>query len=141
MRLDNSFALISRVRESTNKFLLNELEDLGLRDLAPSHGDVFAALFIHGELTMTEIADQINRDRSTVTTLVNKLTQLGFVSSKKNEKDGRSNIIFLTAKGRKLEDGFKRISGKLFNKAYHGITLEEREVFLTILRKICENLK
>jgi len=139
MKTDNSIMLIGRIRENVNRFLLSELEKLGLTDIAPSHGDIFVALFSHRELTMTEIANHINRDRSTVTSLVNKLSNLGYVDSKKNAEDGRSNIIFLTPKGKALQDGFMKISEKLYQLEYQGITESEREVFLAVLRKIYNN--
>ncbi|MFZ7101526.1 MAG: MarR family winged helix-turn-helix transcriptional regulator [Peptococcaceae bacterium] len=139
MTNDNSIALISRIREKVNKFLLAELKAIGLHDIAPSHGDIFIALFRYQELSMTEIADYINRDRSTVTTLVTKLINSGYAASRRNTRDGRSNLIFLTEKGRKFEKNFAVISRKLLEIEYRGVSEEERKVFLHILHKVYDN--
>lgn len=139
MNTDNTINLIGRIREKTNKFLLKELEKLGLKNIAPSHGDILAALFKYEEATMTEIADIIHRDRSTVTALINKLINLEYVSSKKDPKDNRSSIICLTEKGKELKSGFIEISQKLYMLEYKGISEEEKVIFQKLLKKIHDN--
>lgn len=140
MKTDKTIYLIGRIREKANEFILKELAQIGFKDIAPSHGDILATLFNHGECTMTDIANNIHRDRSTVTTLVNKLTRLGYISSRKDSNDNRSTIIFLTEKGKGLEPSFKVISQKLYDIEYKGISEYEKEVFENILKKIYDNL-
>ncbi|MBU3201311.1 MarR family transcriptional regulator [Clostridium estertheticum] len=138
-KVDDTVYLIGRIREKANIFILKELEQIGFKDIAPSHGDILATLFKHGECTMTDIANSIHRDRSTVTALVNKLIKLGYILSKKDVNDSRSTIIFLTDKGKELEPGFKKISQKLYDIEYKGIGEEQKEVFEKILEKIYNN--
>lgn len=139
MKTDRTIYLIGRIREKANEFILKELEQVGFKDIASSHGDILATLFKQGECTMTDIANSIHRDRSTVTTLVNKLIKLGYISSKKDVNDNRSTIIFLTEKGRELEPSFKEISQNLYNIEYKGISEDEKKVFEKILEKIYNN--
>lgn len=139
MNTDNTINLIARIREKVNRFLLKELEGLGLKNVAPSHGDILAALFKYDEATMTQISELIHRDRSTVTALVNKLIKLGYVSSRKDPNDNRSSIICLTERGKELKKGFNEISEKLYVLEYQGISEEEKAVFQRVLKKIYEN--
>lgn len=139
MKTDNSINLISRIRDKSNKYLLKEMETLGLQNIALSHADILAALFRYEEATMTEIADIIHRERSTVTTLVNKLIKLGYISSKKDINDSRSSIIYLTEKGHKLKSGFEEISQKLYIREYEGVSDEEKVIFQRVLKKIYDN--
>ena len=138
-KVDNTVYLIGRIREKANIFILKELGQIGLVDIAPSHGDVLATLFKNGECTMTDIANSIHRDRSTVTSLVNKLIKLGFILSKKDVNDSRSTIIFLTDKGKELEPSFQEISQKLYDIEYNDISENEKIVFNRILEKIYNN--
>lgn len=139
MRTDNSIYLIGRIREKSHAFLLKELEQIGLKDIAPSHGDILATLLEHKELPMTEIANRIHRDRSTVTALVNKLMKLGYVSSRKDPEDNRTTFVFLTQKGKELENSFKEISEKLYEIEYQGVSEEEKVIFKKILERINDN--
>lgn len=139
MKIDNSIKLIGLVREKANDFLLNELKQIGITDIATSHGDILSTLFKYKECTMTELSKSINKDRSTVTALINKLTKFGYVSSKKDPADNRSTIIYLTEKGKELEPNFQKISEKLYEKEYKEITDEEKEIFNKVLKKIYDN--
>lgn len=140
MNIDKSIFLISRIREKVNNFLSKELENRGITGIVPSHVDILVALKINGELTMTEISTQIHRDRSTVTTLVNKLIKLGYVGTRKNESDSRSNLVFITKNGLDLQPEFSDITEKMFQKVYQNISNEEREIFTETLEKIFNNM-
>ncbi|MDF2869731.1 MAG: transcriptional regulator [Anaerocolumna sp.] len=139
MKTDKTIYLIGRIHEQANKFLLNELEQIGFRDISPSHGDILVTLFQYKECTMTDLSNSIHRDRSTVTALVNKLIKLGYITSRKADEDNRSTIIALTQKGMALEAGFQAISDKLFDVEYQGISAEEKEVFQKVLQKVLDN--
>ena len=139
MKIDSSIKTIGRIRKRANDFLLEELKNIGVTDIAPSHGDILATLFKYRECTMTEISNHINKDRSTVTSLICKLTKLGYVTFKKYPVDNRSTIIYLTEKGKELEPSFIEISEKLYEKEYMGITDKEKEAFRKILEKIHDN--
>jgi DNA-binding MarR family transcriptional regulator len=141
MKMDNSIQIIGRIREKANDFIMDEMKKLGCDDLVPSHGDILASLFRCGELTMTEISESIYRERSTVTTLVNKLVKLGFVKTKKNPEDSRYIIVYLTQKGKELKPYFYSISKKMYEIEYQGISDDEKIIFNELLNKIHNNLK
>jgi DNA-binding MarR family transcriptional regulator len=54
---------------------------MGYEEIAPSHGDLISVLMFRGEMTKTELANVINRDRSTVTVLIKKLEKLGIIAT------------------------------------------------------------
>ena len=141
MKVDNSIQLIGRIREEANDFIMDELKKLGCEAIVPSHGDILASLFRAGELTMTEISDAIHRERSTVTTLVNKLVKLGFVKTKKNPEDSRYSIVYLTQKGKELEPNFYNISERIYSIEYEGISDNDKKIFNEVLNKIHSNFK
>ncbi|MBW2636297.1 MAG: MarR family transcriptional regulator, partial [Deltaproteobacteria bacterium] len=105
--------LISRIREKANRFLVSELKSHNMASLAPSHGDILWALFKHGALSMKGLAELIDRDKSTVTALVNKLIFLGYVRKEPDFADSRVNIISLTDEGRDMKDDLIEISQNL----------------------------
>ncbi|TGA98014.1 MarR family transcriptional regulator [Sporolactobacillus shoreae] len=140
MKTDNTIHLISRIHEKANIFLIGKLRGLGMNELAPSHGDILAALFKRNEVTMTEIATLIHRDRSTVTQLVRKLERKGYVFSKENASDRRSSFVCLTEKGKSLEPFFKQVTKDLYTRAYSGMTDEEISRFQQLVGKIYHNM-
>jgi len=121
--------------------LVNEMEALGMDGLVPSHGDILVELFKNEEMPKSQIADNIHRDRSTVTTLVNKLIKFGYVETRKNPEDSRSVLVSLTAKGVDLKSGVMEISESIFKTLYADIDDEERRIFREVLMKIEQNTK
>jgi len=89
---------------------------------------------------MTEIARIIDKDKSTVTALVNKLIRLGYVEKRKHGTDNRFSLIAATKKGEALKPAFVSIAKKLRALSYKDIPDDERETIVRLLTKLNKNL-
>ncbi|WP_294556664.1 MarR family transcriptional regulator [uncultured Mailhella sp.] len=107
------FNYASRLREIGNTFILAELEKAGLRDIAPSHGDVLGQLLTCDSRNMSELALHAHRTKSTITALVTKLEKNGYVERIPDPDDSRGVKVRLTEKGRALKPAFDAISDGL----------------------------
>lgn len=132
-------SLIALIREKANRFIIQEMSMKEMEGLAPSHGDILSALFEYSSLTMKDLAKKINKDKSTVTALVNKLLNLGYIERTRDLEDSRIVYITLTEKGKNLKKDFKEISDKLIERVYKDISKNEQEVVIKILSKIHNN--
>lgn len=132
-------SLIASIREKANKLIIQEMSIRDMGGLAPSHGDILSALFENSSLTMKELAKKINKDKSTVTALVNKLLNLGYIERTRDLADSRIVYITLTEKGRNLKTDFKEISDKLIERVYKDISKDDQEVLISILTKVNNN--
>lgn len=141
MRKNNLVALVSRLSETASRFIVKELESHGIDGIVPSHGDILAMLFAQERCTMQEIAAKIHRTKPTVTVLVNKLAELGYVQKEKSDTDSRVTYITLTDKGRELKPHFEAISAKLNAIVYKDMDDEEAEALETIIGKIRANFE
>ncbi|NLM66590.1 MAG: MarR family transcriptional regulator [Enterococcus sp.] len=124
---------MSRLLERTNQFIIKELENKGINDIVPSHGDILYQLFQDEPLTMQEISKRIHRTKSTVTILVKKLEDKGYIERQKNEEDSRSTLISLTEKGRALHPIFEEISENLQERLYGGYSRGQVIMFEELL--------
>jgi DNA-binding MarR family transcriptional regulator len=141
MRVDDTISTISKIKTLSDNLIVHELEKRGHDNLAPSHGNILAYLIFQGELTKTELARKIKKKGNTVTTLVKKLEDLGYVASRVNAKDARSTIVYLTQKGIEMKDDFIEISNQLYDVQYEGFTPNEIEEFRTLLMKMKKNFE
>ena len=140
IRADDTAHLISAIRREVNRFLAERMEQAGLAGLAPSHGDIIASLLHHGPMTMSELAQRINRDPSTVTTLVRKLRDLGYVRSQRAQEDTRVRVVGLSEKGRELEQRFVDISNELVSALWRDVSESDRAITRCVLRRILRNV-
>ncbi|MCT4688848.1 MarR family winged helix-turn-helix transcriptional regulator [Vallitalea sp.] len=139
MKADNTLYLIGKVRVLINQFIISELKKKGINGIVPSHGNIILSLLENNSLTMSELADKIGKDPSTITTLVKKLNDFGYTQMIKDEEDKRVNRVSLTSKGKELEEAFIIISEQIHNKQYNNISDDEKEIFRQVLKKMIDN--
>ncbi len=133
-------SVIAVVRDKANGFIAGKLAGRGLSHLAPAHGSVLYHLFDGNELTMGEIAVRINRDKSTVTALVDKLVALGYAEKRKCVSDARVTHVRLTADGLALKPVFDDISHDLLAVVYRGFSPEEKYILVRLAQRMIGNL-
>lgn len=131
--------LISEIREKANTFLSQELRRRQIEGLVPSHGAILANLYQHDGVPMAELANRIRRDKSTVTTLVDKLAALEYVVKTKDPLDQRITRIYLTDRGKVLQPEFEEISRQLLTKIYRGFSELEQEMLVRLLEQVLQN--
>ena len=139
MRINNAVCLISKIRINANRFIVESLVAEGIEGIVLSHGDIMIHLFENKDYTMQELAKKINRTKPTVTTLVNKLVNYGYVIKEKSKYDNRVTYIKLTPLGIGLKPAFKNISQKLNEIAYKNLSDDEVEFLEKILSKVNDN--
>lgn len=128
---------ISRTKRKMLQFIEQQLRENGMDDIITSQGNILTSLYENdGKLTMSQIAQKIGKDKSTVTPLINKLSKLGYTDKEKNENDKRITYITLTPKGLALKSKFDSISEKVYETAYNDFTEEEKEILLRLLKKL-----
>ena len=133
-------ATIANIHNSANKLIVEELKNYNLEGLAPSHGDILLVLYqnISG-VPMNKITASINKDKSTVTALVNKLEKMELIEKFKHESDSRSTMIKLTQKGLDTRVSVDKISEKLLGTTYIDFTEQEKELVYGLLQRIKTN--
>lgn len=131
---------ISKTKKKMTKFIENKLKENDINEIVPSYGNILTALYNNdGKLSMKDIGNLVGKDKSTITALVNKLLQLGYIKKDKCNEDKRVTFITLTEKGKELEGKFENISNEVYKTAYKGFSNEEKEIFLRLLKKMNNN--
>ena len=141
MDVNSSISLLSHIHTITADFLTEKLKERGFPDFASSHGNILFQLSVNEKMTMGELSEKINRDKSTTTVLVRKLEAEGFITGEADPADKRSRIIYLTAKGKQFNNTAMELSKELLGTFYKGFTDEEKESFFQSLLKIKQNFQ
>jgi DNA-binding MarR family transcriptional regulator len=140
MNYSNIAHLIGNIREKISRYLSRELERCAVKGLVASHGSILYHLFQEEQVSMKKLAEVVGRDKSTVTVLVDKLVNLGYVTKNNNGPDQRYSYVSLTKEGRGLEPAFREISDNLLATVFKDVSQEERREVVRILAKIDRNL-
>jgi DNA-binding MarR family transcriptional regulator len=139
MKRNDTFSLIAHARGAANDYLTRQLNSHGITGLVPTHGGILWALGRNGQMTMRELAEEIRRNKSTVTALVSKLEVQGYVERFPSGEDSRVTLVRLSEKGEDLRSIFGTISDTLMETGLKGISEEELESFRETLKRIITN--
>ncbi len=135
-----AIAKVSKIKNEVFDYIECELRKRGIEGLVVSHGNILDILYNNnGKLTMKEISEGINRTKSTVTQLVDKLLMAGYVTKEPNSEDRRSSYIVLTEKGLGIKNDFKEISDNVMKEFFYDFTEEEAETLLMLLDRVINN--
>lgn len=85
--------------------------------------------------SVSEIADGLDLTAPTVSVGVRRLEEVGLLERQPNPDDGRSIRLFLTVKGRALEERALAFRREKMQQLLGGLTPEETTTLLTLMEK------
>ena len=100
---------------------------------------VFLVLWEKDGITVGEICDQLMLDNGTLSPLLKKMQQAGYIAKKRSAEDDRVVLITLTAKGRALQEQVKEIPEKVAGCI--DLPPEKAQQLYTLLYELIENRK
>lgn len=131
---------ISKIKNDVSSYIESELRKRGIEGLVVSHGNILDILYENnGKLTMKEISEGIDRSKSTVTQLVDRLLKAGYVTKESNLEDKRYSYIVLTEKGLSIKKDFKEISQNVIKEFFKDFSEAEIEILLLLLNRVIHN--
>src|ERR1035437_5021466 len=92
----NFLYTITNIRQRLFKFLEDKLAKKNIQNIAPSYGDILFVLEQKGTITMQELAKHTIKDKSTISSVVNKLEVGGYITKEKDSADARYTKLTLT---------------------------------------------
>ncbi|MGB0712504.1 MAG: MarR family winged helix-turn-helix transcriptional regulator [Gammaproteobacteria bacterium] len=101
---------------------------------------VLATLWRKDGMSQRELGDLLVKDRPNVTRMLDKMTGKGLLERRAAPDDRRVQQVFVTAKGRALEDELVPIALAFRAEAYRGISAAEQTMIYSLLNRILRNL-
>lgn len=136
----NFLYTLTNIRQRLFRFLGSELGKKGIEGIAPSYGDILFVLDKEGPLTMQEVARHTLKDKSTISSVINKLEALGYIVKEKDAVDGRCTNLTLTPKAASLRPVLFEISKKMNAGLFEGFSDEEKQTLFRLMGKVYRNL-
>lgn len=135
--MENSFHYLVMAEHALfQKELLARLRDTELSSGQPKILDYLAG---HDGASQKDIAQGCHIEPGTLTTLLNRMEEMGLVERRMLNGNRRSYHIFMTEKGKKHADLTLKAFAELEAEAFRGITAEEQNEFIRLFNKIYMN--
>ena len=142
MQTNSDDRLIYRIFMAQQKLrthIKNVLIKEGVTVTLPQSGILFLLEQNDGR-SMTELAQPLGIDNSTITGLIDRLEKAGFVQRRPNNTDRRMLRIHITEKGREEAGKARPVIQKINEEIKAGFTPTEIETFKNVLNSLVDRL-
>lgn len=132
--LDHLLAQVSRLQHERAR---TQFGALGLHRGQPQ---LILALSEEDSRTHTELAEYLHVTPATVTKMVQRMENAGFVQRQPDTNDQRVSRVTLTPAGSQAGEQLSMLFDTLDAETFAGFTLKEREILQQLLRRVRDNL-
>lgn len=100
----------------------------------------YIAVLAEGELSPGELACRVGSSKQACSKIIKELQKLELIDRRQNPEDGRSQLLFLSARGKELLKDGSRITAEVQQALTEQIGSERMQQMLTLLEKTCVGL-
>jgi DNA-binding MarR family transcriptional regulator len=132
--------LIGQVHRLGGRAFSKMLQARGI-EINPAQGRIMFVLWQEDGIPITELAKQTSLGKSTLTSMLDRLEQAGYVRRVPSPHDRRVVLIERTEKDRAFQQQYVQVSQEMAALFYAGFSEAEIETFEGYLERILGNLK
>jgi DNA-binding MarR family transcriptional regulator len=114
-------------------------ERLSEYNLTPEQAVALTYLFKKDGINQLQLGEMIQKDRTTISGILNKLEASGYIRKGVNPSDKRSSLIYVTEKALKIKDALLEQAVEVNKFLTKDLTDQEREWLIAFLKKIRNN--
>jgi DNA-binding MarR family transcriptional regulator len=131
--------LIGQVHRLGGRAFNKMLQERGI-EINPAQGRIMFVLWQEDSIPITELARQTSLGKSTLTSMLDRLEQAGYVRRVPSPHDRRVVLIERTEKDRAFQQQYVEVSQEMGALYYAGFSDAEIEAFEGYLERILSNL-
>ncbi len=131
--------LMAKIRQVSGRVFERILKEYGI-EINSAQGRVMFALWQADGISINELAKRTQLKKSTLTSMLDRLENMGYVRRQRCKKDRRKILIKRTNKDKNLESKYVELSGEITKLFYKGFSESEIDRVEKDLAKILDNL-
>ena len=132
--------LISKIHQLSRRIFTRKLRDHGIAELNSPQGRIMFVLWRQDGISIKRLAEQTALRPSTLTGMLDRLEEAGYLKRVPSPDDRRQILIYQTQKEKALRKGYEEVSAEMNKLFYAGLTARETDRFERTLRRILQNL-
>jgi len=128
-----AFVVLLKANKTLEEVIINDIRGYGMRT---SDFTILEALYHKGKQTIRQISEAVLIKTGSITYVIDKLENKGFIERIPCKDDRRVVYIQLTAKGKEVMDEIFPQHQKLIEELFEDVTDEEKSVLIGILKRV-----
>ena len=134
--MSNLSETISYLSDLVEKVLEDTISQSDFSDLTQQQFHYLQVIVRMKNPTLTELADELGLTKPTVTVLVNRLVEKGYITRVKSDEDRRSIHLIINKKGAKVNSLREIAHNRIAEKIKSGFSETETVIFSELLKKL-----
>jgi len=132
--------LISKIKQISGRIFNRKLKEYEINDLNTAQGRIIFSLWQNDNVPISQLARQTSLGKTTLTSMLDRLEQSGYIIRKVDESDRRRTLIALSDKVNSIEGRHEAVSREMTSLFYRGLSEKQIDDFESTLRRILANL-
>lgn len=131
--------LISRIHQLSGRIFARKLRDHKV-EINPAQGRIMFVLWREDGIPISELARRTSLEKSTLTSMLDRLEEAGYLRRVRSKKDRRQILVYRTPKDEAWQGEYVRVSQDMAGVFYDGFSEDEIQEFESYLERILDNL-
>jgi DNA-binding MarR family transcriptional regulator len=132
--------LIAKIHQLSGRIFSRILKQHNIHEINPAQGRILFVLWEHDEIPISELSKKTQLEKSTLTAMLDRLENDGFIRRMASEDDRRKTIIKRTDKDKSFQKAYYQISEEMTALFYKDFSEREVDKFEKYLERILDNL-
>lgn len=132
--------LIAKIHQLSGRIFTKLLKRHEI-EINPAQGRIMFVLWREDNITIQKIAKRTSLSKSTLTPMLDRLVEMGYIKRVPSIDDRRKILIKLTEKDRSLQQKYVQVSKEMTELFYENFLPEEIDQFEAFLQKSFDNLQ
>jgi DNA-binding MarR family transcriptional regulator len=133
--------LISKIHQLSGRIFNRLLKEHGIEVVNSAQGRILFVLWQNDGIPIQELARATSLGKSTLTSMLDRLENSGFIKRVPSKEDRRKILIYRTEKDRAFQNQYLKISEEMTEIWYEHLSESAIEKFEKTLKRIFQNLE
>jgi MarR family transcriptional regulator, organic hydroperoxide resistance regulator len=132
--------LVAKIHQVAGRVFAKKLKEHNICEINPAQGRILFALWEHDGMPIRALADQTMLEKSTMTSMLDRLEETGYIIRVPSRDDRREILIRRTEKDKAFQKLYCEVSEDMTKLFYRGLSEQEIDQLEAGLRKVLDNI-
>ncbi len=139
VRISELMEVTRDIRKGARQHFMKKMKEHKI-DVTIEMLEVLYVLWKKDNINQQVIVSETNRNKASLTSLIDNLTSRGLVQRNSDPTDRRNNLIALTKEGEKYQEKLMPIMAEVYQSLQSDISSQELETAIAVLQKVNQKM-
>lgn len=139
VRISQLMEVTRDIRKGARQHFMKKMKEHKI-DVTIEMLEVLYVLWKKDNINQQVIVSETNRNKASLTSLIDNLTSRGLVQRNSDPTDRRNNLIALTKEGEKYQEKLMPIMAEVYQSLQSDISSQELETVIAVLQKVNQKM-